>query len=156
VLRPTLSDHLIVGDIDALPPSAQYDLVIGIQVFQHGTRGEAHQHLGAAAARVSDHGLLCVRVNATETDVEHAHDRLEEDAEDGSFSVRYRSGPKAGLDIHFFTATELRSIVGSTFVSVIPPRLSSTARIPRSRGQFAPAAGDRTPDRTGWCLRPGC
>jgi hypothetical protein len=97
--RPTLSDNLIVGDLSALPPSTKYDLVIGIQVFQHGTRVEAHQHLGAAAARVSAHGLLCVRVNATETDVEHTHDRVEEDADDGSFTVRYRSGPKAGLAI---------------------------------------------------------
>jgi SAM-dependent methyltransferase len=135
--RPALSDHLIIGDMSALPPSTKYDLVIGIQVFQHGMRVEAHQHLGAAAARVSSHGLLCVRVNATETDVEHAHDRLEEDDDNGSFTVRYLSGPKAGLNIHFFTATELRSIVGSGFTDVLPPRLSTTLRIPPGRGQWS-------------------
>jgi predicted TPR repeat methyltransferase len=135
--RPSLSDHLIIGDMSALPASTHYDLVIGIQVFQHGMRVEAHQHLSAAAARVSTHGLLCVRVNATETDVEHAHDRLEEDADDGSFTVRYHSGPKAGLDIHFFTATELRSIIGIGFIDVLPPRLSTTTRIPPSRGQWS-------------------
>jgi hypothetical protein len=134
--RPTLSENLIVGDLSALPPSTQYDLVIGIQVFQHGTRAQAHQHLAAAAARVSTHGLLCVRVNATETDVEHTHDRLEEAAEDGSFTVRYGSGPKAGLDIHFFTATELRTIVGQGFIDVLPPRLSTTTRT-TSRGQWS-------------------
>jgi hypothetical protein len=112
-------------------------VVVGIQVFQHGTRVEAHQHLAAAAARVSAHGLLCVRVNATETDVEHAHDRLEEDADDRSFTVRYRSGPKAGLDIHFFTATELRTIVGQEFIDVLPPRLRTTTRTPPSRGEWS-------------------
>jgi hypothetical protein len=135
--RPTLSEKLIVGNLSALPPSTQYDLVIGIQVFQHGTRAQAQQHLAAAAARVSTNGLLCVRVNAIETDVEHTHDRLEEDAVDGSFTVRYRSGPKAGLDIHFFTAAELSSIVGQEFVEVLPPRLSTTTRTPPSRGHWS-------------------
>jgi hypothetical protein len=56
-------------------------------------------------------------MDATETDVEHTHDHLEEDADDGSFTVRYHSGPKAGLDIHFFTPTELRSIVGHRLIA---------------------------------------
>ena len=135
--HPALCENLIVGDLSTLPPSTQYDLVIGIQVFQHGTRAEAHHHLRAAAARVSANGLLCVRVNATETDVEHTHDRVEEDADDGSFTVRYHSGPKAGLDIHFFTRTELCTIVGHGFIDVLPPRLSTTARTPPSRGHWS-------------------
>jgi predicted TPR repeat methyltransferase len=135
--HPSLRQKLIVGDLSNLPPWTRYDLVIGIQVFQHGTRAQAHLHLAAAAARVSDNGLLCVRVNATETDVEQTHDRLEEDADDGSFTVRYHSGPKAGLDIHFFTPTELRSIVGHRFIDVLPPRLSTTTRNPPSRGHWS-------------------
>ena len=135
--QPSLREKLIVGDLSDLSSSMQYDLVIGIQVFQHGTRAEAHQHLSAAAAKVSDNGLLCVRVNATETDVEHTHDRVEEDAEDGSFTVRYHSGPKTGQDIHFFTPTELRSIVGHGFIDVLPPRLSTTTRTPPSRGHWS-------------------
>jgi SAM-dependent methyltransferase len=109
--RPDRDGRLIVGDLSALPPGARYDLVVGIQVFQHGTRAQARQHLAAAAARVRPGGLLCVRVNAAGTDVEHPHRRLEEHG-DGSFSVRYRGSPKAGLDIHFFTAAELATVVG--------------------------------------------
>ena len=134
--RPDRDDRLIVGDLSALPPGARYDLVVGIQVFQHGTRAQARRHLAAAAARVRPGGLLCVRVNAAGTDVEHAHRRFEERG-DGSFSVRYRGGPKAGLDIHFFTAAELDAVVGDAFGAVLPPRRQSTARTPPGRGQWS-------------------
>ena len=118
------------------PPAARYDLVVGIQVFQHGTRAQAHRHLAAAAGRVRPGGLLCVRVNAAGTDIEHAHRRFEED-DDGSFSVRYRSGPKAGLDIHFFAGAELTAVVGGAFDPVLPPRRAVTWRTLPGRGQWS-------------------
>ncbi len=135
--RPDLGDRLITGDLGALPPSLRYELVVGIQVFQHGNRGTAHRHLAAAAGRVAPGGLLCVRVNATDTDVEHAHRRLDEQTSDRSFTVRYRAGPKAGLDIHFFTAAELRAVVGAGFSEVLAPRLHRTERTAPSRGHWA-------------------
>jgi len=127
---------LIVGDLSALLPSARFDLVIGIQVFQHGHRDQAHRHLTAAAAHVAPGGLLCVRVNATGTDIRHRHERTEA-AGDGSFTVRYRSGPKTGLDIHFFTAAELERLIGGGFTAVLPPRLDSTPHAPPARGQWS-------------------
>jgi len=133
--RPSTSG-LIVGDLGAVLPSARFELVIGIQVFQHGHRDQAHQHLTGAAARVAPGGLLCVRVNATETDVRHQHERTES-ASDGSFTVRYRGGPKAGLDIQFFTATELERLIGDGFSAVLPPRLDSTPHAPPTHGQWS-------------------
>jgi predicted TPR repeat methyltransferase len=35
--RPDRAGALLVGDLSALPASARYDLVVGIQVFQHGS-----------------------------------------------------------------------------------------------------------------------
>ena len=134
--RPGRDGRLIVGDLSALPPGARYDLVVGIQVFQHGTAAQARRHLAAAAARVRPGGLLCVRVNAAGTGVEHPHRRFEEHG-DGSFSVRYHGGPKAGLDIHFFTAAELATVVGDAFGAVLPPRRQSTPRTPPGRGQWS-------------------
>jgi SAM-dependent methyltransferase len=134
--RPDRAARLITGDLAALPRAARYDLVVGIQVFQHGTRAQAHQHLAAAAARLRPGGLLCLRVNAAGTDIEHAHRRFEEHG-DGSFSVRYRSGPKAGLDIHFFTAAELAAVLGGGFGAVLPPRRHRTVRTPPTRGQWS-------------------
>jgi SAM-dependent methyltransferase len=134
--RPDRSGRLIAGDLSALPRAARYDLVVGIQVFQHGTRAQAHRQLAAAAARVRPDGLLCVRVNAAGTDIELAHRRFEEHG-DGSFSVRYRSGPKAGLNIHFFATAELAAVVGGAFDTVLPPRQHVTWRVPPGRGQWS-------------------
>jgi trans-aconitate methyltransferase len=127
---------LIVGDLSAILPSARFGLVIGIQVFQHGRRDQAHRHLTGAAARVAPGGLLCVRVNATETDIRHQHERTETGS-DGSFTIRYRSGPKTGLDIHFFTAAELERLTGDGFTAVLPPRLDSTPHASPGRGQWS-------------------
>ncbi|HEX2301148.1 MAG TPA: class I SAM-dependent methyltransferase [Pseudonocardiaceae bacterium] len=134
--RPDRAEKLIVGDLAALPALARYELVIGIQVFQHGTREQAHQHLLAAAERVAAGGLLCVRVNATDTDIEYGHDRTEENPDSG-YTVRYRTGPKAGLDIHFFTAAELNTLVTERFTELLAPRLHTTHRTPPSRGHWS-------------------
>ena len=134
--RPDRAGRLLAGDLSVLPTAARYGLVIGIQVFQHGRRAEAGRHLAAAAALVRPGGLFCVRVNAAGTDVEYGHDRFEED-EHGGYTVRYRAGPKTGLDIHFFSAAELASLVPSSFTAVLPPRRQSTRRHPPSRGQWS-------------------
>jgi trans-aconitate methyltransferase len=133
--RPDLAQNLIVGDLNSLPTTARYDLVVGIQVFQHGDRHHARQHLRGAATRVAPGGLLCIRVNASTTDVEHAHRRFEADT-DGSFTVRYLTGPKAGLNIHFYSADELDTTIGDRFAEILTPRLHSTQRTPE-RGQWS-------------------
>jgi SAM-dependent methyltransferase len=95
--RPDRVDHLIVGDVSALPARARYELVIGIQVFQHGNRHQTHQHLADAAARVAPGGLLCVRVNSTDSHINHGHHRFEDN--DDGFTLRYLAGSKTGLNI---------------------------------------------------------
>ncbi|MEU8003965.1 class I SAM-dependent methyltransferase [Catellatospora sp. NPDC049111] len=134
--RPDRAGELIVGDLRALPEQDRYELVVGIQVFQHGTRAQAHRHLGAAAARVAPGGLLCVRVNATATDIEYDHDVVEAAPDDG-FTIRYRRGPKTGLDIRFFTAHELQALLGDRFTAVMPLRLHSTRRTPPAEGRWS-------------------
>ena len=134
--RPDRAGRLLLGDLSVLSPAARYDLVIGIQVFQHGSREQAHRHLAGAAAHVAPGGLLCVRVNATQTDIRYRHERTEA-AADGSFTVRYLDGPKAGLDIHFFTAAELAGLTGPGFTPVLPLRRRATPHEPPARGQWS-------------------
>jgi trans-aconitate methyltransferase len=126
-LRPDRAGSLVRGDLSALPDASRYELVIGIQVFQHGTRAGAHRHLLDAAERVDTGGLLCVRVNATGTDVAHDHEMLER-GDDGGFTVRYLSGPKVGLNMHFFAQSELRELIAPGFTEVLPLRVHSTKR----------------------------
>jgi hypothetical protein len=79
-----------------------------------------------------------VRVNATATatDIEFDHDRTEE-GPDGGYTIRYRTGPKAGLDIHFFTAAELSTLVADRFTELLAPRLHTTHRTTPSRGHWS-------------------
>jgi Methyltransferase domain len=132
---PDRRDRLIQGKVTALPARARYRLVIGIQVFQHGDRATAHAHIGAGQARLLPGGLFCLRVNAVGTELEYSHDVLEREA-DGGFSVRYREGPKSGLDVHFFAASELAALFAG-YEAVLTMRLDRTWRTPPARGQWS-------------------
>ncbi|HEX8971944.1 class I SAM-dependent methyltransferase [Oryzihumus sp.] len=132
---PARADRFQVGSLDDLPSGATWPVVIGIQVFQHGTRAEAHGHLAAAAERVAPGGLLCVRVNASATDIWPAH-RVVELGDDAGFTVRYTQGPKAGLAVHFFAADEIRAVLGPQFTPVRDLSLDVTHREAPGVGQW--------------------
>lgn len=129
-----IEGSLICGDLKALPHAAVYPVVIGIQVFQHGSRHETHAHIDGAMNRVAERGLFCIRVNAVGTEVEYAHEIVEgNDA--GGFTVRYLEGPKSGLLIHFFAKGELHALF-SGWQEILPLRSQRTWREPRERGSW--------------------
>jgi SAM-dependent methyltransferase len=133
---PSGHGRLVCGDLTALPADASYPLVIGIQVFQHGDRTGAHAHIRAAQRMVTPGGLFCLRVNATATDIWPEHEVTERDP-DGGLTVCYLAGLKQGLRIHFFSASELRTVFADSFSSVLPPRLQVTWRVPPQPGQWS-------------------
>lgn len=133
---PDRRHRLICGDLSALPNAARYPLVIGIQVFQHGDRAAAHAQIRGAQQRVSPGGLFCPRVNATATDVYLRHEVTEDDP-GGGFTVRYLTGPKQGLQIHFFASAELDELFAAGFTPVLAPRLQQTRRDPPQPGQWS-------------------
>ncbi|WP_031507264.1 class I SAM-dependent methyltransferase [Streptomyces megasporus] len=128
-------DRLVRGTVDDLPPGARFPLVVGIQVFQHGTRARCHDHVRTAAGLVSPGGLLCVRVNAVGTHVHPEHDVVETHP-DGGLTVRYRVGPKKGLDVHFFAEDELRAAVPADFEPVVAPTRVTERRVPPAPGHW--------------------
>jgi Methyltransferase domain len=132
---PERRQRLIHGDLSALPTGASYPLVVGIQVFQHGDRATAHEHIEAAQARLAGGGLFCLRVNAVGTELEYEHDVIERDR-DGGFTVRYRAGPKRGLRIHFFAASELEALFAG-YGALLTPRIARTWRRPPAQGQWS-------------------
>jgi hypothetical protein len=133
---PGRRDRLICGDLTTLPPGGTWPLVIGIQVFQHGDRATAHAHIRAAQQRATPGGLFCLRVNATGTDIWPEHEVTEHDP-DGGLTVRYLAGPKQGLLIHIFTATELEALFAGQFAPVLPLRVQRTWRTPPQPGQWS-------------------
>lgn len=133
---PECARRVSVGDVEALPPGRRYPLVVGLQVFQHGDRATCRAHLAAAQHRVMARGLLAIRVNAVGTAVEHPHEVVEGDVEDG-FTVRYRAGPKRGLMIHFFGGPELEEAVRRDFAPVTPLRKVTETRAAPSSGTWS-------------------
>ncbi len=131
---PARSADLVRGDLTTLPDDAEFSIVVGIQVFQHGREREAHAHIAEALRRVLPGGLFCLRVNATGTDVAHRY-RIAERNSDGGFTVEYLSGPKEGLAIHFFAEAELARILSSAEV-LLPLRLHATQRQPPGTGRW--------------------
>jgi len=132
---PDRKSRLVLGDLFALPTNARYPVVIAIQVLQHGNEEEAHHAVVRARDRVASGGLFCVRVNAVGTQPEYTHDVIERGG-DGRFTVRYTTGPKRGLAIHFFSEGELQGLVGEDFVASLPLRLSVTQRAAPKKGQW--------------------
>ncbi len=74
-------------------------------------------------------------MNAVGTELEHDHDVVERDP-GGGFTVRYLKGPKRGLQIHFFAASELDALFDG-YDLVLPPRVARTWRAPPERGQWS-------------------
>jgi len=132
--RRAPGSRLVRGTVAALKPRS-LEVVVGIQVFQHGETEAALAHLRTGAELVAPGGILCVRVNAAGTEVWPEHEVIERDPS-GGFTVRYLAGAKAGLAIHFFSERELRSGVPSDFTEILPPRLDATRREPPAPGSW--------------------
>jgi SAM-dependent methyltransferase len=132
---PERADRLFHGDLSSVPSGRRYDVVIGIQVFQHGTRSQAHANLALAKQLVEPTGLFCLRVNAAGTDVWPEHD-ITEESPDGGFTVRYLAGPKIGLPIHFFSRQEIQDLFVD-WDELLPLRLDVTSRVAPAPGQWS-------------------
>ncbi|MGH3190323.1 MAG: hypothetical protein ACRDOL_24250 [Streptosporangiaceae bacterium] len=114
------------GRYPSEPPSA----------FAADILAAAHRHIRAAQQRLTPGGLFCLRVNATATDVWPRH-QVTEHHHEGSFTVRYLTGPKHGLSIHFFADAELDALFTGEFTPVLPLRLQQTRRDPPQPGQWS-------------------
>ncbi len=132
---PAYAGRLYVGDISVLPRGSSYPLIIGIQVFQHGDRATCHQNIRKAQHLLEPDGLFCIRVNAIGSQYEYRNEVIET-GEDGSETIRYLAGPKAGLLIHFFSRSELTGVFGSEFREILPLLRSTMQRDPPSAGHW--------------------
>lgn len=132
---PTAAKRLHVGGLTVLPRGATYPLVIGIQVFQHGDRAACHMNIRTAQHVLDLSGLFCLRVNAIGSEYEYRNE-VTETHEDGSETIRYLDGPKAGLTIHFFGRGELDRLFKSDFLEVLPLRRVVMHRDPPRVGHW--------------------
>lgn len=132
--EPRLAGRLVCKDF------LQYDggrfgYVVAIQSFQHGDRRRTRRYFRRAAAMLEPRGLLFVRVNATGTDIRHAH-RVVEASADG-FTILYDDGPKRGLPIRFTSRSGLSKIVRECGLATVRDAVKVSTRRPDGRGSWS-------------------
>lgn len=134
--HPHLAPKLVRADFHDFDSESQYDYIVAIQVFQHGTADAVRSMFARAAKLLRRGGLLFVRVNSASTDVYYTH-RVVERGDRGGFTVSYNEGPKRGLVIHFLSLRELRETLEPWFTPLVPTREEVTTRESPKRGSWA-------------------
>lgn len=109
VLEKNSKAELLHGDFLEFDPNAKYGYIIAIQVFQHGDAKQVAQYFKTAANLLYPGGMLFLRVRSVNTPIKYQHE-VTEKLDDGSFSIRYKDGPKVGLLAHYFSEGELNNL----------------------------------------------
>ena len=132
--EPELADKLTCRDFLEYPQTG-FRYVVSIQTFQHGDMFKAEAYFKKTAQMLEHDGLFFLRVNSSDTDVLHPHEKVEES--DGGFTVLYKAGPKKGLHVHFFSSGELERLIRKNGMRIKkkPKRISNTRS--GTRGQWS-------------------
>ncbi|MCY3599538.1 MAG: class I SAM-dependent methyltransferase [Gemmatimonadetes bacterium] len=133
--EPAPSARLICADFRTFVSRCRFSYVIAIQVFQHGVAADVARCFSRVASLLSPGGLFFLRVNAASTQVRRPHTVIERN-DLGGFTVRYESGSKQGLPVHFFARDELHALTRDDFAVVAEPREDVTARTPPDTGHW--------------------
>ena len=105
-----------------------FQYIISIQVFQHGNEKRTNKYFEKTSSLLEKDGLLFLRVNASNTVISFKHN-ITEKSNTGSFTIRYKKGPKQGLDIRFFSKEDICNLLSKNNMSVINNKNITTKRI---------------------------
>lgn len=133
--EPALSRRLICADFRTFVSRRRFSYVIAVQVFQHGVAADVAGYFSRVGSLLAPGGLFFLRVNAASTQVRRLHTVIERN-DLGGFTIRYESGPKQGLPVHFFARDELHALTRDDFALVAGPREDVTARTPPDTGHW--------------------
>ena len=133
--EPALRARLIRADFRKFASRRRLSYVIAIQVFQHGVAADVARYFSAVRSLLAPCGLFFLRVNAASTHVHRPHTVMERN-EFGGYTIRYESGPKRGLPIHFYARDELLRLTRDGFSVVTEPREDVMTRTPPETGEW--------------------
>ena len=133
--RPDNSNELVCADFLDYQPPNPLDYLVSIQVFQHGTQEEVAKNFEKTARLLKVGGLFFLRVNSTNTQIFHNHEIVETSPEGGK-TIEYTDGPKAGMNIHFYTKEELEHLTARLFEPVTELTEAVMDRKPPQTGQW--------------------
>jgi cyclopropane fatty-acyl-phospholipid synthase-like methyltransferase len=121
-------------DPTSMRQASVWDYLVAIQVFQHGDRERVNEYFAHAHRVLRPGGRLYLRLNSVSTEIDRRYKKIEGSNEDGK-TILYRSGPKKGQEIHFFSKKELGNIATSHLFNVIeaPYEVIEKRKPPRRR-----------------------
>ncbi len=133
--RPSLdSDQLICGDFLTFDTGRRkFNYLIALQVFQHGDGQRVKDYFIRVAQLLKPGGLFFLRVNSISTQIVRSHCVVERNRS-GGFTIRYDEGPKKGLQVHFFSESEIEELLGANFQPIVDLREDLTQREPPLSG----------------------
>ena len=134
--RALLAERLICGDFRHFYAPHRFTFIVAIQVFQHGSEADVAHYFEKVTELLLPDGLFCLRVNSISTQIYHSHQILERNQFDG-FTVKYLSGPKQGIPVHFYSLAELENLTQNNCRLVALPREVITQRSAPQTGSWA-------------------
>ena len=132
--KPELSDKLVVGSFSDYHSNELFDYVIAIQVFQHGNYEEVRKNFLKVVEVLKPSGLFFLRNRSTGLAINEKY-KLVERTPEGGFTIKYLSGSKRGLEIHFLSEEELDELVSIGLKPIIPPYQVKTVRKSPKQGE---------------------
>jgi SAM-dependent methyltransferase len=127
--RPACAKRLLCIDFRDYAPKYRMSYMIAIQVFQHGTASDVAAYFAKVGRLLQPGGLFFLRVNAASTQIDHPHTVIDRSAL-GGYTIRYDTGPKQGLPLHFYSRRELMHYTKGIFEPVLTPREDATLQPP--------------------------
>ncbi len=132
---PHLADKLVCQDFKSFSAAKQFDYIVAIQVFQHGTERDARQYFEKVCSLLKPGGLFFLRVNSIATEIYHKYEVLEKN-KFGGFTIKYTEGPKSNLPVHFYSNEEILDLTRE-FAVVMLPVQEMIQREPPKKGCWA-------------------
>ena len=131
--RPDIENKLVCSSFENFHPTEPFDYIISIQVFQHGNYNDFRNVLQKVVNNLKPGGLFFMRVRSVDNAIEEKYETIEK-TKGGGFSIKYLSGSKRGLVIHFVSFEELEELPKMKLSILIPPYQVNTTRKPPKKG----------------------
>jgi cyclopropane fatty-acyl-phospholipid synthase-like methyltransferase len=109
-----------------------YWYLLSIQLFQHGNNETVRRLFEKAYEILQPGGLFILRVNSIHTQIVQKYSTVER-SPGGGLTIRYHTGQKTGLDVHFYSAEEIHGLTTESYTVIMPLREEF---IPREDGTY--------------------
>ena len=112
---PEYKNRLVCQDF--LDHNGIYDYIVSIQSFQHGDKIITDQYFAKCCKLLKTGGVLHLRVNSSLTNILYRHEKIEKST--GAFTAVYLDGPKANMNIRFYSLKYLRRVLNKNGFKII-------------------------------------